>query len=192
MTDEKARDNFLKYGNPDGRGSMAVGIALPNFLQKKEYQLQVLIIFFVIIVFMIPYYFYSRISEGEKDVGGVNVENRKIFTDLINENMLGKHIPAFFAQSAEFCTENKKMKVRGKNELETLTRIKNHPEVKESIPKQKEGKPPVNVKPICLLMGYMYDLFTPEEQKDEELQKDLELILRAVPSYIDIMLFQTM
>jgi len=37
MTDEKARDNFLKYGNPDGKGSMAVGIALPNFLQKKEY-----------------------------------------------------------------------------------------------------------------------------------------------------------
>lgn len=37
MTDEKARDNFLKYGNPDGKGAMAVGIALPNFLQKKEY-----------------------------------------------------------------------------------------------------------------------------------------------------------
>jgi translocation protein SEC63 len=39
MTDEKARENFLKYGNPDGKGSFAVGIALPNFLQKKEYQL---------------------------------------------------------------------------------------------------------------------------------------------------------
>jgi len=34
MTDEKARENFLKYGNPDGKGSFAVGIALPNFLQK--------------------------------------------------------------------------------------------------------------------------------------------------------------
>jgi translocation protein SEC63 len=32
MTDEKARENFLKYGNPDGKGSMAVGIALPKFL----------------------------------------------------------------------------------------------------------------------------------------------------------------
>lgn len=32
MTDETARDNFLKYGNPDGKGSFAVGIALPNFL----------------------------------------------------------------------------------------------------------------------------------------------------------------
>lgn len=37
MTDEKARENFLKYGNPDGKGSFAVGIALPNYLQKPEY-----------------------------------------------------------------------------------------------------------------------------------------------------------
>ena len=35
--DPKARENFLKFGNPDGKGSFAVGIALPNFLQKKEY-----------------------------------------------------------------------------------------------------------------------------------------------------------
>jgi translocation protein SEC63 len=37
MTDEKARENFLKYGNPDGKGSMAVGIALPRFLQNVDY-----------------------------------------------------------------------------------------------------------------------------------------------------------
>ena len=34
ITDENAnvRENFLKYRNPDGKGSFAVGIALPNFL----------------------------------------------------------------------------------------------------------------------------------------------------------------
>jgi len=90
MTDEKARDNFLKYGNPDGKGSFAVGIALPNFLQKKDYQLQVLVVFFLVVVFAIPGYFLSRISANEKDVGGVDVDNRKIFTELINENMTGK------------------------------------------------------------------------------------------------------
>ena len=39
MTDETARDNFLKYGNPDGKGAFAVGIALPTFIQKPEFQL---------------------------------------------------------------------------------------------------------------------------------------------------------
>lgn len=90
MTDEKARDNFLKYGNPDGKGAMAVGIALPNFLQKQENALQVLIAFFILITFVIPYIFWVKISSNEKDVGGVDIDNRKIFTDLINENMLGK------------------------------------------------------------------------------------------------------
>jgi len=32
MTDPKAKENFLKFGNPDGKGSFAVGIALPNYL----------------------------------------------------------------------------------------------------------------------------------------------------------------
>lgn len=59
LTDEKARENFLKYGNPDGKGSFAVGIALPNFLQKKDYQIQVLLVFFVVVVFAIPGYFYN-------------------------------------------------------------------------------------------------------------------------------------
>lgn len=59
MTDEKARENFLKYGNPDGKGSFAVGIALPRNLQKKDYQLQVLVVFFIVVVFLIPGYFLS-------------------------------------------------------------------------------------------------------------------------------------
>ena len=61
MTDEKARENFLKYGNPDGKGSFAVGIALPNNLQKKENQLQVLVVFFIIVIFVIPGYFLNQI-----------------------------------------------------------------------------------------------------------------------------------
>ena len=34
MTDEAARDNFLKFGNPDGqfKGSFQVSVALPNVL----------------------------------------------------------------------------------------------------------------------------------------------------------------
>ena len=85
MTDEKARENFLKYGNPDGKGSFAVGIALPNFLQNPEYQLQVLLVFFIVVVFVVPYYFLSSIKANEKDVGGVDIENRRIFTEIINE-----------------------------------------------------------------------------------------------------------
>jgi len=66
---------------------MTVGIAMPSFLNKQQYQVQVLIVFFIVVVFVIPGFFYSRIKEGEKDIGGVDVDNRKIFSELINENI---------------------------------------------------------------------------------------------------------
>ena len=140
--------------------------------------------FFVVIIIIIPGYFYNQISAGEKDVGGVDVDNRKVFTDLINENMIGKHIPAMMAHSSEFST----MKVRNKDEFEILKRIKAFDEVKEAIPKANPNRPPVQVKPICLLMGYMYNILVDEDMKNEGIKKDLEDILRAIPSYIDIML----
>jgi hypothetical protein len=156
MTDEKARENFLKYGNPDGKGSFAVGIALPNFLQKEEFQIQVLVGFFILIIIVVPSWFMNQITANEKDVGGVDVDNRKIFTDHINENMLMKHIPGILAHSHEFSA----LKVRSKEELDILKRIKESDQVKEAIPsaKQEEKKGPVQVKPICLIMGYMLNI----------------------------------
>merc|ERR1711970_1586948 len=135
MTDEKARENFLKYGNPDGKGSMAVSIALPNFLQKKEYQLQVLIIFFLIVIFVIPYYFLSQIQANQKDIGGIEIENRRIFAPQINENMIGKNIPVILAHSAELS----RMRVP-KAEFATLARLKRVEEIKEVLPKTKSGE----------------------------------------------------
>ena len=188
MTDEKARENFLKYGNPDGKGSFAVGI--PNFLQKEEYQIQVLVAFFILIIIIVPWLFLNQITANEKDVGGVDVDNRKIFTELINENMLMKHIPGILAHSYEFS----QMKVRSKDELEILKRIKELDAVKEAIPtaKQDAKKGPVQVKPICLIMGYMYNIIEKKDLDNEGIAKDLEQILRTVPSYFDIMLQQVM
>jgi len=41
-------------------------------------------------------------------------------------------------------------------------------------------------------MGYMYDLLEEEDTKIETINEDLEIILRSIPSYMDIMLSQTM
>jgi len=41
-------------------------------------------------------------------------------------------------------------------------------------------------------MAYMYDLLDDEQKSKGEISKDLDQILRAIPSYIDIMLTQTM
>lgn len=102
--------------------------------------------------------------------------------------MLGKQIPGMLAQTVEFSL----MKVKSKDELSILSRIKLNDEVKEAIPKQKADRPPIQVKPICLLMGYMYNILQEEDLNMEGIKDDIEAILRAIPSFIDIMLSQTM
>ena len=66
----------------------------------------------------------------------MDVDNRKIFTELINENMIDKHIPGILAHSHEFTT----MKVKSKQELDVLSRIKTEDKVKEAIPKPNQKK----------------------------------------------------
>lgn len=88
LTDPVARDNFLKFGNPDGRGNFHVSIALPKFIQQKDYHLIVLISFFVIVVMAIPGYFYYHLCAQEaKDIGGVKLDNRDIFKSLLDDSM---------------------------------------------------------------------------------------------------------
>merc|ERR1719460_263029 len=91
------------------------------------------------------------------------------------------------------------MRVRSEAELAILRRLRAADVVKEALPKvsakkEKQGQEqsPVQVKPICLLVGYMNGILTEADMADEGLQKDLETILRAIPSYMDIMLTQTM
>lgn len=74
--------------------------------------------------------------------------------------MLMKHIPGMMAYSTEFA----QMKVRSKEELEILKRIKQTDEVKDAIPKPNEKRAAPQVKPICLLMGYMYGLLEESDQ----------------------------
>ena len=91
------------------------------------------------------------------------------------------------------------MRVRSEAELAILRRIRGADVVKEALPKvsakkEKQGQDQsqVQVKPICLLVGYMNNILTDADMESEGLKKDLETILRAIPSYMDIMLTQTM
>lgn len=47
LTDDEARRNWEKYGNPDGPGAMSFGIALPSWIVEKENSVWVRIVLFV-------------------------------------------------------------------------------------------------------------------------------------------------
>jgi hypothetical protein len=84
------------------------------------------------------------------------------------------------------------MKVRSKDELDILKKIKENDIVKDAIPKPNDKRGAPQVKPICLLMGHMLNLLEDQDLKNEGIANDLEQILRTVPSYFDIMLSQIM
>jgi len=62
LTDDTARQNFEKYGNPDGPGNYHVAIAMPRFLLKKENSVSVLAAFFFVLLIVVPGFFYSNLD----------------------------------------------------------------------------------------------------------------------------------
>lgn len=46
----------------------------------------------------------------------------------------------------------------------------------------------VQIKPLCLLMGYIYGLLSSEELNNPKIMEDIFKIMRTVPSYITIMI----
>lgn len=54
LTDKEARENWEKYGNPDGPTATTFGIALPKWLVSKEYGLWVLAFYGLIFMIILP------------------------------------------------------------------------------------------------------------------------------------------
>ncbi|KAL3893716.1 MAG: hypothetical protein SGPRY_014041 [Prymnesium sp.] len=54
LTDEATRENYEKYGNPDGYHGTSVTIGLPSWLTNKENELAILVAYFVVIIIIIP------------------------------------------------------------------------------------------------------------------------------------------
>ncbi|XP_076676846.1 translocation protein Sec63 [Andrena cerasifolii] len=54
LTDDEARKNWEKYGNPDGPGTMSFGIALPSWIVEKENSVWVLGLYSLVFMFALP------------------------------------------------------------------------------------------------------------------------------------------
>jgi len=50
LTDEAARENWEKYGNPDGQQAMQVSIGLPSFLLDKDKGHMVILVYLLFFV----------------------------------------------------------------------------------------------------------------------------------------------
>jgi len=66
LTNELARANWEKYGNPDGPGPMQIAIGLPKFLLEAENAVPALIVAFLFILIVIPFLFFVWYNKSLK------------------------------------------------------------------------------------------------------------------------------
>ena len=126
LTDPKKRENYMKYGDPDGPTAFTIGIALPSFLFNPKYQIIILVGFALIFLGLIPFlvskWFKSTVSQT--DPSGVSAENINFFFPYIQNTFLNpKDCPAMFSRTLEFNDLNKVGSEEEKQELEDLQGI---------------------------------------------------------------------
>ena len=102
LTDENARKNYEKYGNPDGPQNMKVGIGLPRIFLVKDNQVLFLCIFFLAILGLIPMLFILYYQKQTLyEANGVIVETLRFMSYYLNESTRVKNGAELLACSAE-------------------------------------------------------------------------------------------
>jgi len=180
LTDETAKENFEKYGNPDGKQSLEVSIGLPSFLLDTTNRNLVLMVYLIIMVGVIPFCvwrYYSDSSKfGEKDV---MYDTYSWYHHTLNEHTVLKGLPEILAGSAEFRQVNMPKGAQEKKEIASLLQ-----EMKSQMQKPKYNHP-VCVKGNVLMHSH---LLRKSEELTEKLGMDLKYMLRLSSSLVDAMI----
>lgn len=180
LTDPVAKENFEKYGNPDGKQSLEVSIGLPSWLLDSDNRNVVLMAYLIIMVGVIPFCvwkYYSNSSKfGEKDV---MYDSYSWYHHSLDDTTLMKSLPETLAGSAEFRERNMPKEATEKTEINKLL----------SAVKSRMQKPnynhPILVKGNVLLHAH---LTRNTEILPEDYKEDLLFMLSKSNSLIDAMI----
>ena len=180
LTDETAKENWEKYGNPDGKQSLEVGLGLPSFLLDSSYRNLVLVSYLFIMVGLVPYCvwtYYSNSSKyGEKDV---MYDTYSWYHHALSEHAIVKQLPEALAGSAEFRKRNLPKSIEDKQAIGNLTA-----KLRTSINKPKYTHP-VCLKGNVLLHAH---LLRKTDLLNEQQMDDLKYMLRMSSPLIDAMI----
>ncbi|CDJ50550.1 DnaJ domain-containing protein, putative [Eimeria brunetti] len=102
LTDEVAKKNYEKYGNPDGPGGMKIGVGLPRFLVEEANQIFVLSFFFLFLLVVLPMIFLCYYQRQKKYApNGVMVDTVQFLTHVMTDGTRIRHLPELLAASGE-------------------------------------------------------------------------------------------
>lgn len=184
LTDDVARENFQKYGNPDGPGTFSVAIAMPKFLLEKENHIQVLLVSFFFLLVVVPGFLYMHFKDDTvKDERGVLLANKQIFAKKLNEMMIQKNLPQVAAVTVEF----QSIGARSQEEVDLMKKIlRDNEEIKELMPKAvSRNTQNMNMLPLVVILSHMMQV---PEIKNPAFRENLAHILKLGPQHIAMMI----
>ena len=103
LTNEKAKKNYEKYGNPDGPGILTIGLALPLFLFQGQVGFYILLVLSILLVIIFPIMFIRWSKERNKyNSNGLLLQDLPLYYKYIDKNTLITELPFVIGMSYEF------------------------------------------------------------------------------------------
>lgn len=154
LTDEVTRLNWEKYGNPDGYQGTSVTIGLPSSLLKRENELGVLIIYFLIIVVLPPVCVGMWWSTNRRvHETGVFVLTTQIFWHYLDENTPTKALVEVLCAAKE-CDPTSDRKLDLAQIQVDAARI--YKDIKEDLPNQGKPRTKIQYAPLGMVLVYAH------------------------------------
>eukprot|EP01111_Echinosteliopsis_oligospora_P011296 TRINITY_DN3695_c0_g2_i1.p1 TRINITY_DN3695_c0_g2~~TRINITY_DN3695_c0_g2_i1.p1 ORF type:complete len:650 (+),score=189.96 TRINITY_DN3695_c0_g2_i1:117-2066(+) len=105
LTDEVTRNNWEKYGNPDGPRAASVGIALPSWLVKKDNNAAVLGIYMIALIVLLPTgvgMWWKSFKSVDSSLVKVKQSTMRLFYQTVEEGAKLKILTEILGASEEY------------------------------------------------------------------------------------------
>ena len=186
LTDDEARKNWERYGNPDGPGAINFGIALPSWIVEKENSVWVLglyaLVFMVALPIIVGTWWYRSIRfSGDK----VLLDTTQLYFYFFHKtpNMALKRVIMILAASLEFDKRHN-------------TQVPERPTDNEQVPALIKLLPHLNEKckevPLCRnysvkARAIIHAHLTRLQLNPNTLEKDRQFVIQKCPYLVNEM-----
>ena len=180
LTDETSKENYEKYGNPDGKQSLEVSIGLPTLILDNPKVVLVLYLIFMVLVIPISVgLWYSN----SKKFGDKNIlyDTYRAFYHLLKDSSKLRHMPEILSCSSEFRELN-------------VYKPEQKPKISEIMGKMQAGKlmeRPLYDKNVQIMRGNILvhtHVLRMTAMLSPELKEDLNKMLVVAPDLIEGMI----
>lgn len=186
LTDDDARKNWEKYGNPDGPGAMSFGIALPSWIVEKENSVWVLGLYALVFMVALPvavgtWWYRSIRFSGDK----VLLDTTQLYFYFFHKtpNMALKRVIMILAASLEFDKRhNAQVPERPTDNEEVPQLIKQLPNLNEKC-KEVPLCRNYSVKARALIHAHLSRL----NLNGKTLEKDRQFVIKKCPYLVNEM-----